>query len=86
MGLQSYAVDSGSVRLDGLDDALGGARFGTGVLDIVVVVVELGAGPFRGFGCGRESERDVARPDDVVPYACTVGAVVEESLVDNIPA
>jgi hypothetical protein len=44
VGLQTHAVDVRAVALDQLDDALGAERLVAVVLEVVVVVEELGLG------------------------------------------
>ena len=91
MRLKAYAVDGDVVGFEGGDKSSGGAGFGRGGFDIVVVVVEFW---FRG-GAGRdvgesgrgelEGEGDVGRADGVVEDTLAVGAVFIQGFVDDVP-
>jgi hypothetical protein len=76
MGLETDAVDLGTVGLDEFDDVLGTGGLGATPFDAVVIVVELniwvgGSGSLEGNG-------DVGLADCFVPDGVSVGAVVIE--------
>ena len=83
VALQSDAVDAHALRLQVAHQLLCRARLGPCVLDVIVVVVELGGGVG---GRGRaEGDGDEGGPDGVEPDVGAVGAVVVERLVDDVP-
>ena len=84
VGLEAGAVDADPLGFDAGDDLLGGGGLGAGVLDVVVVVVELDGGR-SGFGGRGEGDGEVGGADGVVPDVRAVGAVVVQGLVDNVP-
>ena len=83
MGLHAYTVYLCAVLLDELDDPLGTGRLGSCGVDVVVVVVELGA-RICGSG-GSEGDGDVCFADGVEEDIGAVGAIFVEGFVDNIP-
>lgn len=64
VALQSDTVDGYISEGEVLDERCHGGRFGTGVLDVVVVYVELCGGV--GFACGFEGCGDETGPKSVV--------------------
>lgn len=76
MGLHADAVNFDAVGLNEFDDALGAGGFGAEVLDVVVVVVELGGG-VGGRG-GFEGDWEVGLADGFVEDAFAVAAVLVE--------
>lgn len=77
-------IDSHAVRLDQLDDALCALGLGAVVLEVVVVVVQLGALCVL---CGQaERNGEVGLANGVEEHALPVGAVLVEGLVDHVPA
>jgi hypothetical protein len=63
MGLETDTVDLDSAGLEGGDEVCSGSGFGTGVLDVVVVVVELDVWVVE--SSGLESDGDVFGSDGV---------------------
>ena len=87
VGLETNTVDLDTLSLDGLDQVLGRGGLVAWVLDVVVVVIELDlkvVGLDGGLG-GAESGEKVVGTGDVVPDVLTVGTVVVEGLVHNVP-
>ncbi len=84
MCLQADAVDLDAPGFERLDEVLGSGGFGAGIFDVVVVVVQL-YGRVGG-GCGLEGDGDVLRADGVVEDVSTVGAVIVEGFVYNVPS
>ena len=76
--LQAHTVDPDSVGLDHLHQPLRGGRLGSGILDAVVVVVQL-RGRVSGGGGGGKGYGDIGLADGLVEDVLTVGAVVVES-------
>jgi hypothetical protein len=83
VSLEPDAVDRHAVRLNELDQLQRARRLGPAALEVVVVVVQ----PRGRVGArrGRERERNVRRPDGLVPEALAVRAVLVEGLVDYVP-
>jgi hypothetical protein len=82
VGLQTHAVDMCAVALDELDDALGAEGLVAVVLEVVVVVEELGLGAVL-FG-EFEGDWDEGFADGVVEWRGAVGTVFFERLIDNL--
>lgn len=77
MSLQTNTVDAKAVGLDKLGDADSACSLGTTILEVVVVVVELG-----GRVCSQnhaESNGDECLADDTVEDTVTVSSVLIES-------
>lgn len=78
VSLQTDAVDAKTVGLDESGDALGTLGLGVAVLEVVVVVVELGGGVCcQGHA---EGDGDVGLTDDAEEDAVTVSSILVESL------
>ena len=84
VGLEAYAVDADASGFELRDDFLGGAGFGAGELDIVVVVVEFYVCR-GGSGRGGEGDGNVGGADGVVPERGAVGAVIGEGFIHDVP-
>ncbi|KAI3475175.1 hypothetical protein L1887_63490 [Cichorium endivia] len=84
VGLEADAIDLDAVALDELDDALGAEGLIAVVLEVVVVVEELGLG--RGLLGEAEGDGDEGLADGVVEDGRAVGAVLVQGLVDDVPA
>jgi hypothetical protein len=82
VGLQAHAVDVYAVALDELDDALGSEGLVAVVLEVVVVVVELGLGAVL-FG-EFEGKWDESFADGVVEWRRAVGTVFVQRFVNNL--
>jgi hypothetical protein len=80
--LQAHAVDVHAVALDELDDALGSEGLVAVVLEVVVVVVELGLGAVL-FG-EFEGKWDESFADGVVEWRRAVGTVFVQRFVNNL--
>ena len=77
MRLETNTVDPCSVSLYHLDDVCRGRRLSASVLDVVIVVVELGGWVN---GCSRcESNGNIRRADGVVEGVGTECTIVIES-------
>lgn len=77
VGLKTNPVDAKAVRLDKLGDADGTLGLGSAILEVVVVVVELGLGV-----CSQghaEGDGDVCLADNAEKYAITVGSILVQS-------
>lgn len=83
MRLQPDAVDFDTPGFERFDEVQSSGGFGAGVFDVVVVVVELYTGV--GGGCCLEGDGDVFGADGVKEDVGTVGAVVVEGFVHNVP-
>lgn len=83
MPLQTDAVNLGAVRLDLLDEGHGVGGLGARVLDVVVVIVQLGGRV--GSGGGGKGYRDVVEAHGVVEDVGAVAARVVEGFVDDVP-
>ena len=81
VSLQTHAVDVCAVALDELDDALGAEGLVAVVLEVVVVVEELGLGAV--FFGKFEGDWDECFADGVVEWRGAVGAIFVESLVHD---
>jgi hypothetical protein len=83
MRLHAHAVDACAGVLDEGDDACGALLLGTRVLDVVVVVVQLGVGIGRSRGF--KGDGDVLFSYHVVEDILPVGSVFVERLVHYVP-
>lgn len=84
VALQTDAVDAGAaVGLDLLDEGDGVGGLGAGVLDVVVIVVELGGRV--GGGGGGKGQGDVLEAQGGVEDVGAVAAGVVEGFVDDVP-
>jgi len=83
VSLKTNTVNAKTVRLDQLGDANSTLGLGTTVLEVVVVVVQLGSRV--GSKSHAESNRDESFTNDAVEDAVTVSSVLVKSLVDDIP-
>ena len=81
VGLQTHAVDVCAVALDELDDALGAEGLVAVVLEVVVVVEELGLGAVL-FG-KFEGDWDESFADGVVEWRRAVGTVLIQRFINN---
>jgi len=84
VALDTNTVEGDTLGLQTLDEVDHSSRLCTGILNVVVIDVELGIG----VGCtsGLEGNGDVANADVVVEDIGTVGTIIVERLVDDIPA
>jgi hypothetical protein len=99
MSLQSYAIYFYTSRLQTLYKVLCCRHFGAGRVNVVVIVVELDSGIIK--RCGFESNWDIfwtnleysawqnadfgGQTYGVVKYIRSIGAIVIESFINNIP-
>ena len=83
MGLHSHAVDADALILEHLDKPDHTVDLGSGPLNVVVVVVQLGVGV--DLGGQAEGQLDVLVAEDLVEDGLTPGAVLVEGLVDDVP-
>lgn len=83
VALQTHTVNLGPVGLHLLDERYGVGGLGAGVLDVVVIVVQLGARV--GSGGRREGQGDVVEAHGVVEDVGAVAARVVEGFIDDVP-
>jgi hypothetical protein len=83
VSLETHTIDLITVLLDQLDNSESTIELGAGVLDVVIIVVQLSTGVSCCSRC--EGNGDVCFADSLVKDIATVCAVFVQSLVDDIP-
>jgi hypothetical protein len=80
--LKTNAINVNTVALDELDNALGTKSLVAIVLEVVVVVEEVGLG--AGLLGELEGKGEESLADGVIEWRRAVGTILVESLIDNV--
>lgn len=83
MALETNTVDLDAARFEGGDEVCGSGGFGAGIVDVVIIVVELDVWVIKGGSL--KGDGDVLGADGVVEDIRSVGTVVIEGFVHDVP-